>query len=311
MSTRLLLLTLLPAFAHAQAIAPVLLDSNGPSEATTRRAQKALETALKSLSGASVREAAPFKKGAPRKCAADCAKELVQLAEAPTVAMLELKGSDTRVVFELSVWLDGERVGTRKGETPPDALEASLKVAVEQGLPAWLRRGFGALALAVEGGSVIKVDGRVVETRAGELLAVPAGVHQVDVVFPDGNALLQRVEVPEAGRVPLEVDTPTRFTSRASQGPSALRYGSYGLFMAGAGSVAAGLIAGALSRGAGIGLTACDSPEARACSTLAEAQAAQAQARQFASTGNVLLGVGFSLMALGASLFGVDALLLR
>ncbi len=305
----LALVLCLPGLVHAQALSSALIDSNGPSEASARKAQKALDASLKALSGAPVKDSTPWRKGSPKKCTDECAKELASSLGTPGVAVMELKGSDTRIVFDLSFWLDGERVGSRKGETPPEALEPSLKAALEQLLPGWMRRGFGAMSVRVEGGSVVKVDGRVVPTRNGELVAVPAGVHQVDVVFPDGNAVLQRLEVPEAGRVPLEVESPTALTARASAGPTALRYASYGLFMAGAGSIAAGLIAGALSRGTGIGLTSCDSPDARACSTLAEAQAANVQARAYASTGNVLLGVGASLAALGVSLFVVDVLL--
>lgn len=299
----------LSGLVHAQVLSSALVDSNGPSEGTARKAQKALDASLKALSGASVKDSTPWRRGAPKKCTEDCARELASSQGTPGVAVMELKGSDTRVVFDLSFWLDGERVGSRKGETPPEALEPSLKAALEQLLPGWMRKGFGAMSVQVEGGSVVKVDGRVVATRNGELAAVPAGVHQVDVVFPDGNAVLQRLEVPEAGRVPLEVESPAAVTARASTGPTVLRYASYGLFMAGAGSIAAGLVAGALSRGTGIGLTSCDSPDARACSTLAEAQAANAQARAYASTGNVLLAVGASLAALGVSLFVVDVLL--
>lgn len=308
---RLLLAALvtLPCLTHAQALVSAVLDSNGPSDAVTRKAQKAVDTSLRALSGSGVKDGAPWKKGAPKKCTDDCAKELVASLDTPGVALLELKGSDTRIVFELSFWLDGERAGTRKGETPPDALEPSMKAALEQLLPGWMRKGFGAMAVQVEGGSVVKVDGRVVAARNGDLVPVPAGAHQVDVVFPNGSAVMQRLEVAEGGRVPLEVESTTALSARASSGPTALRYGSYGLFMAGAGSVAAGLIAGALARGTGIGLSSCDSPDARSCSTLAQAQAAHLQAQQYAGTGNVLLGVGASLMALGVSLFVVDVLL--
>lgn len=308
---RLLLAALLalPAVGHAQALVTAVLDSAGPSEATARRAHKALDGALRGLSSAPVKDGPAFKKGAPKRCTDDCAKELARSLDAPGVLVLDLKGTDARILFELSFWLDGEKSGVRKGETPPEALEPSMKAALEQLLPGWTRKGFGALAVQVEGGSVIKVDGRVVAARNGDLVPVPAGVHQVDVVFPDGNAVLQRLEVAEAARVPLEASASAALVARGTAGPTALRYGSYGLFMTGAGSVAAGLIAGALARGTGIGLTSCDSPDARACSTLAEAQAAHAQARQYAGTGNVLLGVGASLMALGVSLFVVDVLL--
>lgn len=301
-------LAVFPLLATAQVLGSAVVDVSGPSEATTRKVQKALDASLKALSGAGVKESAPFKKGSPRRCD-DCAKDAVRAVGTPAVALLELKGSDSRLLFELSFWVDGEKSGTRKGETPLEAIDASLKAALEQLMPGWMRKGFGALSVQVEGGSVVKVDGRVVTARNGELVAVPAGSHQVDVVFPDGNATLQRLDVPEAGRVPLEVEPSRALSARASSGPTALRYASYGLFMAGAGTVAAGFIAGALMRGTGIGLTSCNTPDARSCSTLTEAQLRQQQAQQYASTGNALLGVGTSLVALAASLFVVDLLL--
>lgn len=308
---RLSLVTLLcsASLASAQSLTWATYDVNGPSEATTRKLTRSLDLALKASTGATVREGPAFKRGARAGCVDDCLRAFVKSLDAPQAVVLEVKGSDTRIVFDLSFWADGERLSGRKGETPPDALDASLKVAVEQALPAWLRKGFGALSLQVEGGSVVKVDGRVVPTRLGELVALPAGMHQVDVVFPDGSAVLQRLEVPEARRIALDVEPNAAVSARASTGPTALRYGSYGLFMAGAGSLSAGFIAGALSRGAGIGLTACDTPDARTCSTLAEAQAAHLEATRYANTGNVLIGVGGSLVALGVSLFIVDVLL--
>lgn len=310
---RLLLSALLclPLAAHAQALTAALFDVNGPSEATAKKALKALDSNLKSLAGATVRDPSAFKRGAKSACSDDCNRAFVRSLDVPVVALLELKGSDSRVVFDLAFWVDGEKVSGRKGESPLDGLDASLRVAVEQVMPAWLRKGFGALSIQVEGGSVVKVDGRVVAARNGELVAVPSGAHQVDVVFPDGSAMLQRIDVPEATRVPLDVEPTAALTFASPKGPTALRYGSFGLFMAGAGSVAAGFIAGALSRGTGIGLTACDTPDARTCSTLAEAQAAHAEAARYASTGNILLGVGGSLLALGVSLYLVDFFLSR
>jgi hypothetical protein len=299
----------LPSLGYSQVLASAVLDSNGPSETVARKAQKAIETSLKSLSGAAVRDAAPYKKGAPKKCTDNCAKELARGLGTPGVVLLDLKGSDTRVVFDVSFWLDGERLGSRRGETAADALEPSLKAALEQLLPGWLRKGFGALSVQVDDGAVVKVDGRVVPARPGDLVPVPAGVHQVDVLFPNGSGVMQRLEVTEGRRVPLEHTSTSQRVQRPSGGPTALRYASYGLFMTGSGSVAAGLLAGALARSSGIGLTSCDSPDARSCSTLAQAQAAHLQAQQYAGTGNLLLGVGASLIALGVSLFVVDVFL--
>jgi hypothetical protein len=187
---------------------------------TLANLQKAVDTSLKALSGSAVKDGPPWKRGAPSKCAEDCARELVRSLETPGVALLELKGSDTRIVFELSFWLDGERVATRKGETAPDALAPSMKAALEQVLPGWMRKGFGAMAVQVEGGSVVKVDGRVVPARNGDLVPITAGAHQVDVVFPNGSAVMQRLEVAEGGRVPLEVESTTALTARAGSGPT-------------------------------------------------------------------------------------------
>ncbi len=307
----LLLASLLTAsLSQAQGLVSAVVDANGPSEATARKAQKALDTALKALSSAPVSEGPTFKKGAPKKCeGAECARALVSSLGVSGVALLDLKGSDTRIVFELSFWLDGERQGSRKGETPPEALEPSMRAAAEQVLPGWLRRGFGAMAVQVEGGSVVKVDGRVVAARNGELVPVPAGVHQVDVVFPSGDAMMQRLEVPEGGRVALDAEATTAVTARASTGPTALRYGSYGLVMLGAVTAAAGFVAGALSKGTGRGLTRCDTLDARDCSTLADVLRANTQAQEYAAFGNLLLILGASSAALGISLFVVDALL--
>jgi hypothetical protein len=79
--------------------------------------------------------------------------------------------------------------------------------------------------------------------------------------------------------------------------------------MLGAASAAAGFVAGALSKGTAVGLTRCDTPEARDCSSLAEVLRANQQAQQYASFGNLLLILGAASAALGVSLFVVDALL--
>ena len=63
----LLLASLLTAsLSQAQGLVSAVVDANGPSEATARKAQKALDTALKALSSAPVSEGPSFKKCAPK-----------------------------------------------------------------------------------------------------------------------------------------------------------------------------------------------------------------------------------------------------
>jgi hypothetical protein len=308
---RLLVLAglLLPLAAQAQAMVSAVIDAQGVSDAAVKRAQRATEAALKSLTGLSVGEGPAFKKGAPKKCADDCAKDLVQSLSAPGVVVLDLKAVDKageRVAVELSLWLDGEKVGSRRGEGTIDGFEAAARPALDTLLPPWAKKGFGGLRLEVEPGSVVKVDGRVSSAKAGEVVALPAGPHQVDVVFPDGHAVLQRIEVGEGTRGRLAVASPAEVVSGGAAPKSgALRATSYALWVAGAASIAGGLIAGAMARGTGAGLSSCQG-DVRDCAPLDEVQQKQAQAQAYATTGNVLLGVGAGLAAVGAGLFIID-----
>lgn len=300
---------LLPAASQAQAIVSAVLEAQGVSDAQVKRAQRATEAALKQVSGLPVAEGPAFRKGAPRKCAGDCAREVVAGLSTPNAVLLDLraaeKGGD-KVMVELSLWLDGEKVGSRRGEGTIDGFETAARPALEALMPPWARKGFGGLRLEVEAGSVVKVDGRVSQAKPGEVVAVPAGPHQVDVVFPEGHAVLQRVEVTEGTRARLGVTSPSEVVQGGAAPKSgALRAASYALWMAGAASIAGGLIAGALARGTGAGLSSCQG-DVRDCAPLDEVQQKQAQAQAYATTGNVLLGVGAGLAAVGAGLFVVD-----
>ncbi|GMU58555.1 MAG: hypothetical protein AMXMBFR34_03180 [Myxococcaceae bacterium] len=300
---------LLPAASQAQAIVSAVLEAQGVSDAQVKRAQRATEAALKQVSGLPVAEGPAFKKGAPRKCTGDCARELVAGLSTPNAVLLDLKAAEKggdKVMVELSLWLDGEKVGSRRGEGTIDGFETAARPALEALMPPWARKGFGGLRLEVEAGAVVKVDGRVSQAKAGEVVAVPAGPHQVDVVFPEGHAVLQRVEVTEGTRARLGVTSPSEVVQGGAAPKSgALRAASYALWMAGAASIAGGLIAGALARGTGAGLSSCQG-DVRDCAPLDEVQQKQAQAQAYATTGNVLLGVGAGLAAVGAGLFVVD-----
>lgn len=306
----LVVLCVAPLTAQAQSLVSAVLDATGVSDVALKRAQRATETALKQVSSLPVGEGPAFKKGAPKRCE-DCARDLAASLNAAGVVLLDLRaldGKGDRVAVEVQLWVDGERLGVKRGEGSIEGFEAAVKPVLEALLPAWARKGFGGLRLPGEAGTVVKVDGRLASARAGDVLAVPAGVHQVDVVFPEGHAVLQRVEVGEGARVQVEALSPAEaVTGKAPRGMSALRGVSYGVFVAGAAAIAGGLVAGALGRGTGEGLASCQGDK-RDCATLDVVQAKQAQAEAYATTGNVMLGVGGGLAATGVALFIIDAL---
>lgn len=307
----LALLCVLPLTAKAQALVSAILEANGVSEVALKRAQRATENALKQVSSLSVGEGPAFKKGAPRKCADDCARELANSLSAAGVVLLDLRALDSkgdRVAVEVQLWIDGERLGVKKGEGSIEGFESAVRPVLEALLPGWARKGFGGLRVQAEAGTVVKVDGRLAMAKAGDVVAVPAGMHQVDVVFAEGHAVLQRVQVEEGSRVKVEALSPAEaVTGPSPRATSALRGVSYGVFVAGAAAIAGGLIAGALGRQTGAGLTSCQGDK-RDCATLEAVQARQAQAEAYATTGNVMLGVGGGLAATGVGLFIIDAL---
>lgn len=300
-------LLLLSSAVRAQAIVSAVLDAPGLGDGVVRKAQRATEAALKQLSGLAVGEGPAFKRGTPRRCeGGDCAAEVVRAVSVPGVALLDLKeGRGDKVAFELSLWLDGERVGSKRGEASLDGLEAALKPALEAILPGWARKGWGGVRLEVEPGALVKLDGRATDARPGEVVPVPAGVHLVDVVFPDGHAVLQKLEVAEGARTRLDASTPAPAVGRARAGLSALRTVSYAAWVVGAATVAAGLVAGALSRFTSQGMAPCTG-DSRSCATLVDAQERNRQAAALASTGNVLLGLGLGLAVVGVGLFTID-----
>jgi hypothetical protein len=301
----------LPVFA--QGITVAVLDANGVSDASPRRLQRMTEAALRQSSGLAVSEGPAWKKGAPKRCgsADDCARDLAASLGSTAAVLLDLKpgeGKGDRVAVEVQLWVDGERVGSKKGEGTLDGFETAVKPVIEGLLPAWARKGFGALQVELEPGAVLKVDGRLVGAKSGSLVSVVAGTHQVDVVFSGGHALLQRLEVAEGNRVKVEVTSPAQaVNTRRPTGTTVLRGVSYGVFIAGTAAIAGGLVAGALGRGTGRDLSSCMGDN-RTCATLDSVLEKQAQAEAYASTGNVLLGIGTGLAITGAGLFVIDVL---
>jgi hypothetical protein len=284
----------------------VVLDAQGVPDAVVRKVQRATEGVMKQLSGLTVVEGPAWKKGAPRRCGDDCEAEVVK--ELPNAVVLELKGEPKgeKVQVSVALWLNGERVGARRGEGSPDGFEAALKPMAEALLPPWARRGWGGIRVEVEGLLALKDDGRLLEARPSSLLAVTAGPHQVDVVFPDGHAVLQRLEVKEGSGTRLEVSSAApQVGASLKTGISPVRSISYAAWVVGAGTLASGVLAGALARGTSAGLSPC-TPDTRTCATLDTVLERNRQAQSLAGAGNVLIGIGAGLAAVGAGLFVVD-----
>ncbi len=309
----LFVLLLVPSVAQAQALVAAVLDAPGVSEASVRRVQRATESVLKQLSGLPVGEAPTFKRGAPKRCD-DCAEALVKSLGAATVVLVDLKAAEPRgerVAIDFQLWVDGERVAARHAEGTTEAFELAARPALEALLLGWMRKGFGGLRVDVEPGALVKLDGRLAQGKPSDTQALTAGVHLVDVVFSDGRAVLQRFEVAEGQRGQLEVlNQSAAFDTKGSivKSTGTLRAVSYGTWMVGAAALAGGLVAGALGRGTAAGLTPCTA-QTRDCATLDTVLERNRQAQAYASTGNVLLGVGGGLLAVGAGLFVIDVVM--
>ncbi len=302
-------LLLMSGPALAQSVVPAVLDAQGMPDATVKRLTRAAADSLKALSALKVGDPAPWRKDSPKKnCAStDCQQDVVKAVPSPVVLLLSFKGQGAFITVDASLWLEGERVAAKSGDLELDSAEVGFKPVIEAVLPAWARKGWGGLRLDTDAGAVVKLDGRATRYRPGEVLAVPAGPHQLDVVFADGNAVLQRVDVPEGSRLRVDV-APAQgvVTETSGSGLSTIRAVSYGLFAAGTLAIAGGLVAGTLSRQTGAGQNSCMG-DSRSCVTFETAAEKQRQSAGYATTGNVFLGTGLALVATGVGLFVYDA----
>lgn len=287
------------------------MDAQGLGDSAVRKVHKATVEQLKGVAALPVSDALDWK-GAKKTCTpsdAACQRDKVKATGAPATVALWLSGSKDAVTADAVFWLDGEKVGsTKTQDTTLDGID--LKTLLEQVVPAWMRKGWGGLRLSEEPapGSVLKLDGRVVAKTRG-VVPVTAGTHQLDVVFPDGRALLQRIEVQEGSRTRVDVTAPQGVTASASSTSSfsALRLVSYAAWMVGTATLLSAFIVGFVGRSTATGQSPCR-PDSRGCVTIEEAQEQQRRAAGYASTANVLLGTGLAFSLAGAGLFTFDVL---
>ncbi len=282
-------------------MAVAVLESHGLSEAQSRTLQRATEVALRELSGFDVRQA----RSAKRRCASDdCLKSAARQLGADWALLLSARSGAKLSVDGHLVGPEG-RVATRKADG--DAPEAVVKAIVESLLPPHARKGWGGLDVEAPPGAHVKIDGRTVGRTPMEAVPVTASVHAVDVLFPSGQAVLQRVSVPEGARLKLPLhpaDGPTTVVEGEGRSRT-LRTVSYGLWTAGAMAIAGSLLAGAASRQASSFVRDCRGDE-RDCTPYAVALERHQQAESYAQTANVLLVAGGALSAAGVGLFAFD-----
>lgn len=205
-------------------------------------------------------------------------------------------------------WVDTVRGGVARrtvAGVSPLALAKELRPVVAALVPAFARKGWGGVV--APGTARLRVDGRM--TEPGEVVALTAGPHEVDLLLPSGEASLTRERIAEGVRLRLEPRpdfVPQAGESRAPRGKG-LRTASYVTFSLGALAIAGSLVAGGLSRGALRDVEPCVGAE-RDCTSFPSASPVYEQASRYARTGNVLLGVGAGLATVGAGLFVFDLL---
>lgn len=303
------------AFADEAAVR--LLASSELSSERQRRLVVAAEVALKELSGFQVKQSSGREavvsapKGARKTCVQElnCALELAKTANVRHVLLLSAKTDDGQLVLDAQLVDVEDRRGIKKQVEEGNASEpeVAVKGLVEQILPAWARKGWGGVSIA-DVTDTVKVDGLLLdEATKKQPLALPSGRHDVDVLLDDGTAVLQRLEVSEGSRARVSSNAlpSAQLGESGSAGVGALRYVGYGTWTAGVLCVAGSLIAGALANQTLSTVRACEGTD-RSCTSAPSARDARQRAEGYAGTGNVLLGVGVGLSAVGAGLVTFD-----
>ncbi len=291
------------AKAAPRAVALTWVDPPGAAAAATEADKLATQT-LRALTSLQIIAVPP---SAWAACARDAACLLAKGRDAKADAVLALHArGGARLVLEARWVEDGRKTVARQlTDVPADELEGHLRPLVESVLPADARRGFGGVHVPNASGVVVKVDGRPTVLPEGRDVVIPltASSHSVDVLYPDGRAVLQQLSIEEGARAALTLGPPP-VAVRESRF-STLRGTSYGLWIAGTLAIAGSLLAGAASRQAAAGLGVCEGLD-RSCLSFDEARRSHRRASAYATTGNVLLGVGGALSAAGAGLFVFD-----
>lgn len=300
------------AFADRAAVR--VLSTSELNMERQRRLAVAAEVALKELSGFQVEEGGksdivPPPPGARKTCVAEtaCALELAKSVDSQHVLLLSARVSDGRLQLDGQLVDNANQKAVRKTveEGNPSEPEAAAKQLVESIIPSWARKGWGGVQVA-DDADTVKVDG-VLLTDRKDVLPLPAGRHEIDVLLPGGKAVLQRLDVGEGSRVEVAAAAlpSAEFAEPGKSFVGTTRYAGYAAWAAGTVCIAGSFIAGALARQALNDVRACEGAD-RTCTSFGDADAARKRGQSYATTGNVLLGVGAGLAITGAGLVTFD-----
>lgn len=306
MKTLLRLLPLLVALpvSAAERLAVRVLDGGGLGSTEAQLVLSAGTELARELTALTVSPVS----GLSRKCGDEaCLHAMLSEVKAEQGLFLTVTPARKGTVDVEATWVDGAggaAVRRRVSGASTADLKGALRPGVAALVPGFVRKGWGGLVVEADAAR-LRVDGRA-QTSSGPVVPVTAGPHEVDLLLPSGEAALSRELVPEGARLRL---TPPEQMAAGVTGTAArgkgLRVASYVTFSVGAVALAGSLVAGGLSRNAIKGVEPC-MDAGRMCSRFPEAQAAYDKSDRYARTGNVLLGVGGGLSAVGVGLFVFD-----
>ncbi|MGQ0506188.1 MAG: hypothetical protein ACT4TC_12820, partial [Myxococcaceae bacterium] len=256
---------LCPGMAFAESVSVVVMDAKAMPEEMSRRVVRMTDVVLRELSSLTVKT---LPKGVPAQrkgCAADsaCLSSMATAAGTDLVILMALSRSGDRLFLDaFFVDVTGRKAVHRQiPEGKYDEPESSAKALVDAMLPPFARKGWGGVTLEVESGAQVRIDGtRFAVTPQEPLLALTAGSHDVDILYADGRALMQRIKVEEGARTKLSVPRAAMLphAGEVSSGhDDTLRFTSYGIFAAGALTVASSFIVGAMARSTARDVTPC------------------------------------------------------
>lgn len=308
------LLFALPGRAETAAV--VLLDSPGVSSAQRERLVRAAAQQLSAMSTFSVSER-DLKIGltAPRRdCGGDEACVLAVAGSIDVKGVLVLSGKLFKRLSLDAYWVE---TGSRPLHHALDgasveAADETVRSLLEVVLPAYSRRGWGGVVVEAAGGARVKLDGKAVATLpVSAPVAATVGSHDVDVVFPGGASVLNRISVEEGKRTSLAVGSAVpvarlEASREAAVEKDQLRFVSYGLWGAGALTLATGFVLHSLALSTRAGTPPCKVDE-RSCQDVVAAQAAKSRSDNYSRSANILAISGGVLAIGGTALFGVDA----
>jgi len=298
---------LLATSAQAATVRVVPWRVAGVPEAHVSGLVRATEAAVRELSTLVIQLAIP---AAPlhRRCGAEdpaCWTTLASRAGADYGLVLVADPGGGLTVDLVLVDLKARRVAQRRFTAPGlDGAAQGVRAALEALVPPFLRRGYGGFLVDLPPGGRLKIDGKVVLTEPSRApLAVPSGRHEVDLLLPDGRAMLRRATVAEGQTSALALDLRPPAAARRSN--DALRTTSAALWAAGTAALTTSFALAFVGNEYTKRLRPCATAN-DPCLTLDEANRTHAATQQLYDTANVLMIGGGVLAAGGAVVFTFD-----